>query len=607
MTNKKGTKKKSSGLLSKPEKITVKALKEDLLSFIYSDFLLRVIVSFMISSFFTVYKDLAKLSTKSDFKHAIIHPNFAIFAVVLIVISIVFQIEKKYDIKIFDFIYEKRWYIAIAALIVAVALNINNSSIHQWVNYLGNTDNGVSLGVARGIRSDEWARGTIIYKALDYENYPFFSSILRATPTETVLTTGKVAWDISALYRPATWGFLILGFSRGLSFLWCFKMIFIFMTSFDLFMVLTKKRFFSISFALAMLWAPVMQWWFATPITDLILFGFGAILAFRKYLLADKALNKIAYVIIVIICGGAFVLTCYPAWIVPCAYIVLGLFIWVVIENRKSAHMSLKRDVPIIFGALLFFGASMGYIFWRSIPEMKLMMNTAYPGTTRPADPVSFNLLFSSFFNIYSTVTENLVKAGLFLNGSNMSEMSAAIMLFPLGILLSIVAMIKKKKADSFSIILKVISVFFGVFSFLNMPLMLRKITLMNFTMPKRLFPILALIQLIILFRAVSLLDFEIKWYYALVISIVFAFVFTHLAYKAIDTPVEDFKVVTVVLITAICYFALRAGKGNWYLSVFSIIMIGVSMAGGGMVNPVQKGTAEIDNSGVVDQIHQIV
>lgn len=67
-------------------------------------------------------------------------------------------ISNRKGFKLLDFIYNKRYYIALCILILCVIFQISGSSIGCWENVLGyNTDRGVLAGISRPIRSDEWA------------------------------------------------------------------------------------------------------------------------------------------------------------------------------------------------------------------------------------------------------------------------------------------------------------------------------------------------------------------------------------------------------------------------------------------------------------------
>ena len=72
----------------------------------------------------------------------------------------IFKLLKRYDKKLnkaAEFFIKYRYRIAGIVLVATVLLRINLSSISMWSSYVNEPDSkNTILGVARGIRSDEW-------------------------------------------------------------------------------------------------------------------------------------------------------------------------------------------------------------------------------------------------------------------------------------------------------------------------------------------------------------------------------------------------------------------------------------------------------------------
>ena len=569
-------------------------------AFIRSDAVWALLVSIAVSAYFSAYYHLKECYSIRDAARIILHSMWPVMCVTFLIIYGCIYVCRKTNFQLGDWIYKKRWYIGGGLLLLCILLNLNTSSLHEWAGYLGSQDkNGLVLGVQRGIRSDEWVKSIGVLKALSYENYPVFSNLLRATATENDLVAGHVAWSISALYRPLTWGYLLLGsVSAGLTVSTIGAAILMFLLSFDFFMLLSKNRKLSFAFACVLVFSPFVQWWTSY---DLFIAGFALLLAGHRYLTTESLKTKILSALVVVIFAGNFALLLYPAWQVPMAYILLGALIWIILTNRKEIKLKAKVDIPIIGCALLVLLGSAVYLYFQSAGAVQEMMNTVYPGTVRVNNTMDTNRLYLTNLNMFSPYTTQYVFGG------NQSEAADFITFFPVGIILCIFAMIRNRKADSFSIIMIILSAFLGAFSFLNMPEILRKVTLMSFTMGSRVLPWFGFVQILLFFRGISLLRKEIKWYIALPFAAAYA-LFVIWKIKDASMVAGQYAILAFVgaVIAVIITAALRSRKDERTQRTFATIMAVFALMTGGLVHPIQRGMAEIEESDVVKSIRAI-
>ena len=568
--------------------------------FIRSDAVWALLVSIAVSAYFNAYYHMKDCYSIRDAARFILQPMWPVICVVFLIIYGCMYVCRKTNFQLGDWIYRKRWYIGGGLLALALLLNLNTSSLHEWAGYLGSQDqNGLVLGVQRGIRSDEWVKNVGILKALNYENYPVFSNLLRAMPTENDLIAGHVAWSVSALYRPQAWGHLLFGsVTAGLTVSTIGPVILMFLLSFDFFMLLSKSRKLSFAFACVLVFSPFVQWWSSY---DLFIAGFALLLAGHKYLTTESVKTKILCALIVVIFAGNFALLMYPAWQIPAAYILLGALIWIIITNRKEIKLKAKVDIPIIGCALLILLGSAVYLYLQSAGAVQEMTNTVYPGTVRTNNPMNPKQLYLTYLNMFSPYT------GQYVPGPNQSEAADFITFFPVGIILCVFAMIRNRKADSFSIIMIILSAFLGAFSFLDVPDILRKITLMFFTMGTRVLPWFGFVQILLFFRGVSLLKKDVKWYITLPFTVAYAL---FVIWKIMDygKVAGDYLILAIVgvVISVIITAALRSGKNEQTRRAFASIMTVFALMTGGLVHPIQRGMDEIDESQIVKDIRAI-
>lgn len=569
--------------------------------FMGSDLVWAFLVSVTVGVFFCVYYHLRDITAQTGAFHWMFHPFWPVTVAVFLMLYGCMYVCRDRDIRPADWLYENRWMIGLCLLILCVLLNLNISSLHEWAGYLGSQDkNGLLIGVSRSIRSDEWAKQIGVLEALRYENYPAFSTLIRATGTENVLIAGHVAWDISALFRPNTWGYLLFGsVSYGLAFQNASTIIAFFLLAFDFFMMISQNRKLSFAFACTLLFSPFVQWW---TCFDLFISSFALLLAGRKYLTTQSVRTKLLCAIVVVIFAGNFALLMYPAWQVPAAYILLAGLIWIIIHDHRQIKLRLKVDLPIIGGALLFLAACGAVIYLRSASAIHDMINTVYPGAVRSNAPMSVAKLFTNYLNAFSPYT------AAFVPGPNLSEAADFITFFPIGILLCVFAMIRNRRADSFSIVMIALSAFLAAFTFLDVSELLRKLTLMSFTMSQRVLPWFGFVQIVLLFRGVSLLNGGVRWYVAVPVSALFAwFVIREIAASPYNPGRLLVFAILAAMIFVILWAALRSGRDARAMRLFATVMVFFALFTGGMVHPIQAGMPEVEESAIVMKIRDVV
>lgn len=571
-------------------------------AFLASDLVWAFLVSVLTSMFFSLYYHLRDIDDLKSVVMISLHPFCVILVLTFLIVYGCMYVARNQGYSISDWLYNKRWILGMCLLFICVFFNLNVSSLHEWGNYLGNqAADGVLMGTSRVIRSDEWAKWIGFVKALGYEHYPVYSSLIRAVATENVFTTGQVACDISAVFRPFTWGFLIFGSpAYGLSFHNCGMTIVLFLFAFDFSMIICKNRKLSLGFAFAITFSPFVQWW-TWASYNVVVSIFALVVAGHKYLTTESIKTKLLSAVIVFIFGGNYIMVIYPAWQVPAAYIILACLIWIFISNRSQIKLRINIDLPIIGGTVLLMLALGVGIYLRSAPAIHDMLSTVYPGPVRVNTPMSTSILYETYSNTISPYTLK------YLPGPNSCEAADFITFFPLGILLCVIGMIQNKKLDSFSIIMMLLSAFFAVFSFMHVSEFMRKITFMYFSMAFRIHNWFSFVQILLLFRGVSLLKKGLKWYVSVLITALFVVLYI----RKIGSPYimggdSALLAFLIVLLALIVWAALRAGKNERTLRTFSTIMVFFAIFSAGTINPIQRGMPEIDNSKVVKKIRSI-
>ena len=125
------------------------------------------------------------------------------YTVFLIMFLAIFSIYLNKDLKskALDFIYKYRYPIGLITFLICVLFEIHGSSFGLWDNFLGYNHHTL-IGLSRGIRSDEWDVFTSFTFSQYYNNFSYFSSIPRATPTDMFAVYGAPVLNILLIFRP---------------------------------------------------------------------------------------------------------------------------------------------------------------------------------------------------------------------------------------------------------------------------------------------------------------------------------------------------------------------------------------------------------------------
>ena len=528
----------------------------------------------------------------SQILQPVIHPNGRLIVGAFIVLVCIQCVCWNREAQVISFIYRHRLLLSVAAVALLVLFDISGSSIHMISYYTPSEANGVLLGMARPIRSDEWAMITPMSFSQAASGFPYFSTVLRGSKTDAFIVTGYPVWDYAVIFRPFNWGFLLLGGSRGLSFFWWSRLFALLLVSFEFGMMLTNnQKKYAALFSFMLTFSPFVQWWFAAGgVVEMFVFGMGAVLLFRKYLQTESYRVRLFLALLISVFGCIYILTFYPAWMVPIAYIYLCFIIWIAYENR-TCSLCLKRDGLILVIAVLFMVCNLAYVFLKSREAIAITMNTAYPGKRRGDSVMPVDTLFYYITNFFTPLKNGIP-------GTNESECSAFISFFPLGLVLFLYNSYRKHRADLLSLLLIAISVLFALYTFVDLPPIVDAVTLMQYSIPVRVLPILMLVQFILLFREIASMNHAVNRWFALMVAASIAFVSGWRANLLAPGYLTIAKLtVAVVVIFVCCLTLMRAKEKRGMARLAAFVLSSVIFFSGVLVNPIQKGTKEITDN----------
>lgn len=510
----------------------------------------------------------------------------------------------------FELIYKYRFVLSFLLLIMLVSFKISGSSMGCWKLFLGDGESGIRLGEPRVWRSDEWGTLTPLCFRQQYNTlgaYNRYSQTLGSILTDNMLVYGQPSWDILTLFRPFYWGYLFFGSERGLSWFWCSRLIVLFLSWFELGMLITDgQKKLSVMLAVCVSFAPFLQWWFAiNGLVEMLIYG--ACFVLGSNYLVSRAFNprKIAVAVGMAVCAVGYVLTFYPTWMVPVAWGFVPLFLWVVIWKFDRKVL---RRVDVVPWLLVFVitAAGLTVLAVTSWDVIKAELNSVYPGNAPSSSGgtglwwmMKYPISLVSRFSMNELIVEN----------------SSIICFAPAGFILALWVIIKEKKKDPLLILLLGINLFLAWYYCVGIPKWLAKMLLLSFVNSNRGPQVLGFLRLTLFVRAVALKEKAPKRWLAALAAVISSAVPMRLAlgftkYEPCGLRYEYFdtaeKILVVWAILAVVFYLLyRARKSKYTMAVLGVCT--VVLASSIWINPVAKGVPEITKSETMQQIRDLV
>lgn len=496
-----------------------------------------------------------------------------------------------------------RYLIGVFLFIFLVANGFHGSSMgyyNEIVQPLIQNDKYEEVwGEYKPIRSDEFIVSTPEWFSQYLYNKEFSptNNALMAKETSTVLFPPLPTKTITALGFPQFWGSFFLPMEQAFSFYWNLPIFLTFFGVLELMMILTKrKKIYSLLGAVLIACSPTFFWW-----NSFFIMGSGSIAAvcFYKLVTSDETSKKVISAIGLGWSGSCYILTVYPAWQIPYGYLFLGIFIWILVDNKEK--LSWKRFLYLIISVAIVCAIVVPGLVM-SLDVIEAMGNTVYPGERSAIGgtgwQLNFYYLLSWLFGKYPVV--------------NSSEAAQFISLYPLPILIGIYLCIKnhiQHKKDSLLTILVTIATLMTLWNYVPMKY-LSKITLMSMSTPERSQLIVNVICVILLIKILSEYFYtnkkSVKYYLMCGCS---SLAVVYIGIKALQTLQPVYfslkKQIFVLVIFGVIgfLFMLRDKKVN---GILTTILLGMSVIVVITVPPLTKGTGVLHEKPLAKKIQEI-
>ena len=564
--------------------------------------------------------DLVNSSFSSGYGSVVRLIAFALLC--FLAFSGILKLIQKHELseKIFRF----RYLIGLIIFLILFAFQISGSSIAQWASVFGyEGDTGVLFGKSRSIRSDEWLVFTPFGFSQAFTGYSGTSDIIRGTATDVTMVYAQPAWSIATLFRPFLWGYLVFGSAFGLSFFWLARLFALFFVSFECARIYTKEnRVMSLAVAILVTFAPIVQWWFAVNGTA-ELFIFGQLLVICLWnCLKNKHFTVLSAVLIPWL-SGCFLFILYPAWQVPIFYVFagMGIGLFVLHKRDKNTQVPQKQNANLnsaslptkginkkaligFFISVIIVVIAVAISLLSSWDTIQAVSGTTYPGERSETGGGLATCLFNYGLSTYSAFFSGDIT-------SNSCEQAAFYSLFPCGIILTFLVLIKKK--DPLLITLLIVDVLFFIYGLFGLPEIICKITLLSNVQTGRIVIAIGYIDIVILARSIILAKeaqlsakpFIIAILTSCAIGIVFCVQAPTVNLNGILGVAKASFLVLAFLLAFISLnvFIKNKTQNLGLFLVFAITVVGIS---GFCVNPVQKGSDFLNDIPEIQKIQEI-
>lgn len=531
--------------------------------------------------------------------------RFIILYMVLSFLSVHLFIKPK---MIWEYIYKKRYLIALILLVFCVSNKYHMSSVGIWNNVIVSEEEKVNyspfLGIPRTIRSDEWLVSTPaqISQSKTKNPYSIYNNIIMGKESLVSLYPNLPAKRITILGSLFNLGYMFLDVERGFSFFWMARIITVLLVSFEFCMIITKKnKLYSLLGMFLIGFSPTYHWW--TGI-NCIIWGEMAICFLYKFINTNNKIYRVLWSLGIGIIGLNYLLELYPAWQVPFGYVFGIIAVWLIIKNKDKLKLKdFLYLIPIITTIAAFFIP----IYMENVEIFNITSNTVYPGERFSVGGSGWQLLFNYFSTIFYP----------FKALSNPSENAQFLSLFPIPIIIGLgytIKNLKTKKTNGLITALSILSILLFLWNIFEIPDFVAKISLLFVSTPKRTTTTVGYVMVLLIVLIMSEYQgkeiMKNKTLLNIISIILISFIVSFGICISISIIDANFMTSNMIIISSILFsiiiylFILNNKKTNKYLAILLII---VSFIVGGTINPISKGLSVFYEKSFAKSVREIV
>lgn len=497
--------------------------------------------------------------------------------------------------KVWNYIIDNRYKIAVVFLIVCTLLQYSGSSNGVITEYVYEPENSNMLfGIPCFIHSDEYALETMIAVAQKNNDFKQYLNTLRGTNTDLLSIIHAPIKDVLILGKLFNLGYLILSPGMGLAFYWNLRLIAFLLITFELFLIITNKnKKVSAVATICLVFSGVCNWF--TWASEILLWGEAAIVLLDKFMTSNNYKVKMPCIFGIAICAISYIFTEYPAWMISFGYIFLALAIWIIIKNFKEYKFKVI-DLGLIGLAILFVGIMCYRYYSLAEKTINIIANTSYPGARIEKGGNGIPYLFSYLYNFLLP----------FVITADNCSVASIISIFPVPMLMAIYYMYKKEKNISFLMPITIVAVLETIFCISGFPEIISKITLFKYVIVERASVAVGIANFYILIYMLAniqdtLLSMKVMIRGTIILMCTLVFV---------PFPTEMSSKLYLSLfagILCLLTFLFLNNGDKRYRNVLMVFMIVLTITGAICVNPITKGVYAITDINIAKEMQKVV
>lgn len=514
--------------------------------------------------------------------------------------------------KMYDWIFRFRYLIGAIIFAILVIGGYHGSSISFWNNYIDKEvkieNDTPIIGIARGIRSDEWLVGTPanLSQTSKFVNFSKTNTLMNAKDNNVTFYPRLIVKDIGILMHPNHIGFLFLPIENAFSFLWYFDIFVAFFISIELFMIITKgNKLYSTLGAFLLVMAPPIFWW---NTCSYIMYGGAALLIINKFLNVKKIYLRVILAALLGWVAACYVTIMYPAWMIPYAFLFVILFIWLLIENKNKIKW---RDLLYLIITALICGGLVLPQYINSKEVVETISNTVYPGARTWYGGGNWRLLFTYISDMFYP----------YIKIDNPCEYCQYLSLFPIPIFMGIYYLIKNKrehkKIDWFLLLTSTFAILLTIWCIFPLPEFISKITLLTMSTGDR-------AQLVVGYTCIFMMIYMLSKYekdnrkneklidksiYGLIATLI-CLICLWLSFEVINSTFSNcistkMNIISLIIFIPIFYFLLRNKKNTNF--ILFLLLMSVTLFSSVLIQPITKGLNVMFEKPFAKEIQTIV
>jgi hypothetical protein len=475
-------------------------------------------------------------------------------------------------------------------------LKMHTSSIGNWDIMSGKPEaETVVAGTPRWIRLDEWMIATPAVIGQYNAGMPLSNPADGAGNVPVVY--GFPVKDVSSILRPAQWSYFIFDVERAFAFSWNFSIFFFLISSFLVFMLLTRNNFWvSVAGSFFIFLSSAVQWWSYLIASEMIYLN-GILISFIYLLYSKKISSLIVSGVILLFSVSGIFFNLYPPFQIPLIYLYGLILVGFIVKQKQFITLkeNLLAKVLVLGGVLIVFAISAYHYYSIAKDTYSLVLNTVYPGRrfSTGGDLIK-GKFFSEFFGMY------LSDSSMPTQWINVCEESNFIMFFPIVFYVIAARYIKYKKADPLMIALSIFVLIGSIYVLAGFPSFLSKASLLSMSPSSRALPILGAGNAILLFvflgNKVGDEQEKFTWMeFGILAVATFLFIKTICGNmtEATDNFFSTEQITTATLLMVVAYLLVRYKGFRFMTPLACLFLIGLNVANA-KVHPITLGLSSV-------------